>query len=138
MTHAAHIAFIEHELNGFHQSLAEYRQQMDAWYSQALDSVSHSADLPSLLGMDRVLRVGASQTSVGMTDPNFRGSVALCPVGGELKIESTFESVYDVPIGDIPIEVVGLDVGRYWTPAPVKLAGWADPIIKTAHFEKNR
>lgn len=40
MTHAAHIAFIEHELNDFHQSLLIYRQQMGAWYSRALDSVS--------------------------------------------------------------------------------------------------
>ena len=50
MTHAAHIALIEHELNGFHQSLVIYRQQMDAWYSRALDSVSHGLDMPSLLG----------------------------------------------------------------------------------------
>ena len=52
MTHAAHIASIEHELDGFHQSLVEYRQQMGAWYSRALDLVSHAADMPSLLGMD--------------------------------------------------------------------------------------
>ncbi|MBT2371258.1 hypothetical protein [Pseudomonas fluorescens] len=52
---SSHIIFIEHELDGFHQSLAVYRQQVGAWYSQALDKVSHAADLPSLLGMDRVL-----------------------------------------------------------------------------------
>uniref|UniRef100_UPI003CEABC5A hypothetical protein n=1 Tax=Pseudomonas sp. TWRC1-2 TaxID=2804628 RepID=UPI003CEABC5A len=68
MTHAAHIAFIEHELNGFHQSLDEYRQQMSAWYARALDSVSHAADMPSLLGMDRVLRVGDSQRSFSISD----------------------------------------------------------------------
>ncbi len=111
MTHAAHIAFIEHELNGFHQSLVVYRQQMGEWYSRALDSVSHAPDMPSLLGMDRVLRVGNSQTAVSMTDPGFLGSVTLCQLGGELKIESKFESVYDVPIGDIPVEVIGLDDG---------------------------
>nr|WP_315418614.1 RHS repeat-associated core domain-containing protein [uncultured Pseudomonas sp.] len=111
MTNASHIASIEHELDGFHQSLVTYRQQMGAWYSQALDSMSHAADMPSLLGMDRVVRVGDSQTTVSMSDPNFIGSVAVCPLGGELKIESKFDSVYDVPIGDIPVEVIGLDDG---------------------------
>ncbi|KAF2406992.1 RHS repeat-associated core domain-containing protein [Pseudomonas antarctica] len=109
MTNAAHIAFIEHELNGFHQSLVEYRQQMGAWYARALDSVSHATDMPSLLGMDRVLRVGASQTTASMTDPDVLGTVVMCPLGGELKIESVFESVYDVPIGGIPVEVIGLE-----------------------------
>ena len=110
MTHAAHIAAIEHELDGFHQSLVEYRQQMGAWYSRALNSVSHAADMPSLLGMDRVLRVGDSQRSVSLSDADF-STVARCPVGGVLKIESKFESAYDVPIGDIPVEVIGLDDG---------------------------
>jgi RHS repeat-associated protein len=110
MTHASHIASIEHELDGFHQSLVTYRQQMGAWYSRALDSVSHAADMPSLLGMDRVLRVGDSQRSVSLSDADF-STVAQCPSGGELKIESQFESVYDVPIGDIPVEVIGLDDG---------------------------
>ena len=110
MTHAAHIAFIEHELNGFHQSLAEYRQQMGAWYARALDTVSHAADMPSLLGMDRVLRVGDSQRSFSMSDADF-STVARCPAGGELKIESKFESVYDVPIGEIPVEVIRLEDG---------------------------
>ncbi|MBY8971339.1 RHS repeat protein [Pseudomonas sp. P867] len=110
MTHASHIASIEHELDGFHQSLVEYRQQMGAWYSRALDSVSHATDMPSLLGMDRVLRVGDSQRSVSITDADF-STVARCPVGGVLEIESKFESAYDVPIGDIPVEVIGLDDG---------------------------
>ena len=113
MTNAAHIAFIDHELNGFHQSLMEYRQQMGAWYSQALDAVSHAADMPSLLGMERVVRVGDSQNTFSTTDPDVLGSVVMCPLGGELKIESTFESVYDVPIGDIQVEVIGLDDGSY-------------------------
>ena len=69
MTNAAHIAFIDHELNGFHQSLMEYRQQMGAWYSQALDAVSHAADMPSLLGMERVVRVGDSQNTFSTADP---------------------------------------------------------------------
>uniref|UniRef100_UPI0020103B42 DUF6531 domain-containing protein n=1 Tax=Pseudomonas sp. MWU13-2517 TaxID=2929055 RepID=UPI0020103B42 len=36
---------------------------------------------------------------------------ARCPAGGVLQIESQFESVYDVPIGNIPVEVIGLDDG---------------------------
>ncbi|WP_237683183.1 hypothetical protein [Pseudomonas sp. B14(2022)] len=110
MTNASHIAHIEHELDGFHQSLVTYRQQLGAWYSRALDSVSHAADLPSLLGMDRVLRAGNSQRSVSLSDADF-STVARCPAGGVLQIESKFESVYDVPIGDIPVEVIGLDDG---------------------------
>ena len=110
MTQAAHITFIEHELDGFHQSLVEYRQQMGAWYSRALDTVSHAADMPSLLGMDRVLRVGDAQQSVGLGDADF-STVARCPAGGVLKIQSRFESAYDVPIGNIPVEVIGLDDG---------------------------
>lgn len=108
MTNAFHIAHIEHELDGFHQSLVTYRQQLGAWYSRALDPVSHAADLPSLLGMDRVLRAGNSQRSVSLSDADF-STVARCPAGGVLQIESKLESVYDVPIGDIPVEVIGLD-----------------------------
>ena len=67
MTHAAHITSIEYELDTFHQSLMIYRQQMGAWYSRALDSVSHAADMPSLLGMDRVLQAGGSQHSAAPT-----------------------------------------------------------------------
>ncbi|NWE14157.1 RHS repeat-associated core domain-containing protein [Pseudomonas yamanorum] len=107
---SSHIAHIEHELDGFHQSLAVYRQQVGAWYSQALDKVSHAADFPSLLGMDRVIRVGDSSKSVSMADDNF-STVVRCEVGGLLEIESKFESVYDVPLGGIPIEVIGLDDG---------------------------
>ncbi|MDY4300940.1 RHS repeat-associated core domain-containing protein [Pseudomonas salmasensis] len=110
MTQAAHITFIEHELDGFHQSLVEYRQQMGAWYSRALDTVSHAADMPSLLGMDRVLRAGDAQQSVSLGDTDF-STVARCPAGGVLKIQSRFESAYDVPIGNIPVEVIGLDDG---------------------------
>ena len=47
MTSFSHIAFIEYELDGFHQSLAEYCQQMGARYSRASDSGGHVADLPS-------------------------------------------------------------------------------------------
>ncbi|MEB0188081.1 type IV secretion protein Rhs, partial [Pseudomonas sp. Bout1] len=107
---SSHIAHIEHELDGFHRSLAVYRQQVGAWYSQALDKVSHGADLPSLLGMDRIIRVGDSSQSVSMTDDNF-STVVRCEVGGVLEIESKFESVYDVPLGGIPVEVIGLDDG---------------------------
>ena len=32
MTHASHIALIEHELDGFHQNMVEHRQHIAAWY----------------------------------------------------------------------------------------------------------
>lgn len=88
MTHASHIALIEHELDGFHQSLAIYRQKMNAGYARALDSVSHTADLPSLLGMDRVLQEGDSRLSVGVTDTDFIGAVAVCQFGGEPSVNA--------------------------------------------------
>ncbi|WLH09466.1 DUF6531 domain-containing protein [Pseudomonas lurida] len=66
--------------------------------------------MPSLLGMDRVLRAGDSQRSASISDADF-ATVTQCPMGGELKIESLFESVYDVPIGNIPVEVIDLDDG---------------------------
>ncbi|HCT07284.1 MAG TPA: hypothetical protein DIW86_18155 [Pseudomonas sp.] len=49
MTDASHIALIEHELNGVHQSISEYHQQAVACYSRALNSVNHAADMPLLL-----------------------------------------------------------------------------------------
>ncbi|MCF5097697.1 type IV secretion protein Rhs, partial [Pseudomonas gessardii] len=102
---------IEYELDGFHQSLALYRRQITSWYAQALDKASHATDLPSLLGMERVLRIGDAQGSVSMTDTDFASSVAVCPAGGELRIESQFESVYDVPLGNLQVQVIGLDDG---------------------------
>lgn len=105
------IDLIEYELDGFHQSLALYRQQVTSWYALALDKVSHAKDLPSLLGMERVLRIGDSQVSVSLTDTDFASSVAVCPAGGELKIESKFESVYDVPLGNLQVQVIGLEDG---------------------------
>ncbi|QJI14006.1 MULTISPECIES: hypothetical protein [unclassified Pseudomonas] len=68
MTHAAHIAFIEHELNGFHQSLAEYRQQMGAWYARALDTVSHAADSTNEHGKDNRRRIQTGRLRIWKTE----------------------------------------------------------------------
>lgn len=45
MPAASHITFIKHELDGFHQSLVGYRQQMGAWYSQPLVKNIHCLDI---------------------------------------------------------------------------------------------
>lgn len=141
MTNTSHITHIEFELDGFHQSLAIYRQQMNAWYSRALDSVSHAADMPSLLGMDRVLRVGDSQQSVSMSDADF-SSVARCPVGGELKIESQFESAYDVPIGEIQpgkrryLSLEGIVPNNKTSPSGRKMGRTQSEYNEATHFNK--
>ena len=35
-----------------------------------------------------------------------------CPQGGLMQIESKFESVYDIPLGNISVDVVDVDSGK--------------------------
>ena len=125
MTNTSHITHIEFELDGFHQSLAIYRQQMNAWYSHALDSASHALDMPSLLGMDRVLQVGDSQRSVSMNDPDFK-----------------FESAYDVPIGEIQpgkrryLSLEGIVSNNKTSPSGRKMGRTQSEYNEATHFNK--
>ncbi|MCC6076273.1 DUF6531 domain-containing protein, partial [Pseudomonas sp. GCM10022188] len=102
------ITLIERELNEFKSSLRQYREMTEAWYARAADSASRAADLPSLLGMERVIRAGSSSTSVSLGDSDF-GLVAQCPRSGILEIESKFESAYEVPLGGVQVEVRSRD-----------------------------
>ncbi|WP_434602519.1 RHS domain-containing protein [Pseudomonas sp. Z4-7] len=110
-----HIAFVDEELATFKDGLKRYQEQTQAWYAQRADDVSRLRDLPSLTGMERVIKVGDNQKTVGMTDSDFNSNVARCPRKGPLLIESKFESVYDIPIGDIDVEIVDVDTGSVST-----------------------
>ncbi|GLH39140.1 RHS repeat-associated core domain-containing protein [Pseudomonas moraviensis] len=105
------VAFVDNQLNTFKDSLKLYQEQTKTWYAQALDKGSRAADMPSLLGMERVIKVGNTSKAVSMTDGNFTSNVAQCPLKGPLLIESKFESVYDIPVGDIEVEIVAVDGG---------------------------
>jgi YD repeat-containing protein len=107
-----HIARIEQELEHFPDTLTLYRQQLAHWFSRSADRLSHVADMPSLFGMERVIKFGNTTTVVSSGDDDFISTVAQCPQGGILQIESQFESVYDVPLGSIQIDVIALSSGQ--------------------------
>ncbi|KII38202.1 type IV secretion protein Rhs, partial [Pseudomonas fluorescens] len=106
-----HIARIEQELDSFPDTLTLYRQQLKRWFSQAADKVSRATDMPSLMGMERVITLGTTRTVVSSGDDDFISTVAQCAQGGVLQIESKFESVYDVPLGNIQVDVIALEGG---------------------------
>ncbi|WP_419710023.1 RHS repeat-associated core domain-containing protein [Pseudomonas sp. NFX224] len=107
-----HIARIEHELDHFPDTLTLYRQQLKRWFSQAADKVSRATDMPSLMDMERVVNLGNTRTVVSSADDDFISTVAQCPEGGTLQIESKFESVYDVPLGNIQVHVMSVEGGE--------------------------
>jgi hypothetical protein len=106
------VSRIEQELDSFPDTLSLYRQQLEHWFSSAADQVSHAADLPSLMGMERIIRFGDRITAVSTGDSEFASGVVQCPKSGVLTIESKFESVYDIPLGDIVVDVVAVDDGQ--------------------------
>ncbi|MGJ7518403.1 DUF6531 domain-containing protein, partial [Pseudomonas baetica] len=106
-----HIARIEQELEHFPNTLTLYRQQLSRWFSQTADRVSHAADMPSLFGMERVIQFGNTTTVVSSGDDDFISTVTQCSKGGPLQIESRFESVSDVPLGKIQVDVIALSSG---------------------------
>ncbi|MGF6512640.1 RHS repeat-associated protein [Pseudomonas sp. BT76 TE3572] len=105
------VAFVDNQLSTFKDSLKLYQEQTKTWYASGADKGSRAADLPSLLGMERVIKIGNTSKSVSMTDGDFSSNVAQCPLKGPLLIESKFESVYDIPLGDIEVEIVAVEGG---------------------------
>lgn len=81
------VSRIEQELDSFPDTLSLYRQQLEHWFSRAADQVSHAADLPSLMGMERVIRFGDRVTAVSTGDSEFASGVVQCPKSGVLAIE---------------------------------------------------
>ncbi|RON58581.1 RHS repeat-associated core domain-containing protein [Pseudomonas frederiksbergensis] len=106
------IVRIEQELDSFPNTLSLYREQLKHWFSRTADRASHAADLPSLMGMERIVRFGNSSTTVSTGDDDFISTVVQCPKGGLLEIESKFESVYDIPVGNIQVDVIAADGGK--------------------------
>ncbi|ALI08883.1 type IV secretion protein Rhs [Pseudomonas fluorescens] len=113
---------IEQELDSFKDTLSVYRDQLERWYSRAADRASHAVDLPSLMGMERLIRFGDSTTVVSSGDDDFLSTVVQCPLGGVMTIESKFESVYDIPLGDIVVDVVEVNSGKV-TPVTLDAQG---------------
>ncbi|WP_236708403.1 DUF6531 domain-containing protein, partial [Pseudomonas sp. Root562] len=107
-----HVTRIERELDSFPDTLTLYRQQLKRWFSQTADQVSRATDMPSLMGMERVIKLGNTSTVVSSADDDFISTVAQCPKGGILHIESKFESVYDVPLGNIKVDVIAVEGGE--------------------------
>ncbi|MFJ2284655.1 DUF6531 domain-containing protein, partial [Pseudomonas sp. NPDC087803] len=116
------VSRIEQELDSFPDTLNLYRQQLEHWLSRAADQVSNAADLPSLMGMERVIRFGDRVTAVSTGDSEFSSSVVQCPESGVLAIESKFESVYDIPLGGIVVDVVAVGDGKI-TPVTLDAQG---------------
>ncbi|MCJ8203541.1 DUF6531 domain-containing protein, partial [Pseudomonas sp. RGM2987] len=116
------VSRIEQELDSFKDVLSVYREQLERWYSRAADTASHAADLPSLLGMERLIRFADSTTVVSTGDDDFLSTVVQCPYGGVMAIESKLESVYDIPLGDIVVDVVAVDSGEV-TPVALDAQG---------------
>ncbi|SEP09700.1 DUF6531 domain-containing protein, partial [Pseudomonas sp. NFACC39-1] len=116
------VSRIEQELDSFKDTLSLYRGQLEHWYSLAADRASQAADLPSLMGMERVIRFADSPTVVSTGDDDFLSTVVQCPLGGVMTIESKFESVYDIPLGDIVVDVVAVDSGEV-TPVTLNAQG---------------
>ncbi|MFY0731390.1 DUF6531 domain-containing protein, partial [Pseudomonas sp. NFX15] len=106
------IARIEEELDHFPRTLSLYREQLTGFFNRNADKVSHALDLPSLMSMDRQIRFGDTRTVVSSGDDDFFSTVARCPDTGILLIESQFESVYDIPLGNIQVEVVTVEGGE--------------------------
>ena len=102
---------IEQELDSFPRTLDLYREQLKHWLSRSADTVSHTADLPSLMGMERIIRFGERSTAVAIDDGRFSSAVVQCPKSGPMEIESKFESTYDIPLGDIVVDVVAVEGG---------------------------
>jgi RHS repeat-associated protein len=103
---------IEQALDSFPATLSLYREQLKHWASRAADEISHAADLPSLMGMERIIRFGSDSTAVSSSDKEFFSGVVQCPESGPMLIESKFESVYDIPLGNIVVDVIAMDGGK--------------------------
>ncbi|WP_315866605.1 RHS repeat-associated core domain-containing protein [Pseudomonas sp. JV414] len=106
------IVRIEQELDGFKDTLSLYRQQLGSFLSRSANRVSRAMDMPSLMDMERLIKLGNTTTAVSSGDDDFLSGVAQCPANGILEIESKFESVYDIPLGNIQVDVIAMDGGK--------------------------
>ncbi|MBP5085656.1 type IV secretion protein Rhs, partial [Pseudomonas chlororaphis] len=105
------VAFIDEELKNFDNSLKTYRKLVETKAAQTLDQLPQFFDWPAIFGMNRVVKLGSTSTKVSMNDTGFSSAVAECPRNGKLLIESKFVSVYDIPVGNITVEIVPVKGG---------------------------
>ncbi|WP_150654630.1 hypothetical protein, partial [Pseudomonas fluorescens] len=80
-----HIDRIERELDSFPDTLSLYREQLKRWFNRAADTVSRATDMPSLLDMERLIKLGDSTTAVSSRDDDFFSGFARCPANGTLE-----------------------------------------------------
>ncbi len=113
---------IEQALDSFPDTLSSIASSLSTGSAARLTQVSHAADLPSLMGMERIIRFGDRSTAVSSGDSEFVSGVVQCPKGGLMLIESKFESVYDIPLGNIVVDVVAVDGGAV-TPVTLDARG---------------
>ncbi|SHF79094.1 YD repeat-containing protein, partial [Vibrio gazogenes DSM 21264] len=92
--------YINQQLNSFPDLLTDYRQMTKKWYFELADKATEAMDRPSLFAMDKQLKVSGESTTVGKDDDNYKTTVQ-CPLSGKLEIESVFQSIYHVPLGNI-------------------------------------
>ncbi|WP_261888066.1 RHS repeat protein [Vibrio rhizosphaerae] len=92
--------YINQQLNSFPDLLTEYRQMTKKWYFELADKATAAMDRPALFAMDKQLKVSGESTTVGKDDDNYKTTVQ-CPLSGKLEIESVFQSIYHVPLGNI-------------------------------------
>ncbi|SIO94092.1 RHS repeat-associated core domain-containing protein [Vibrio spartinae] len=92
--------YINQQLNSFPDLLTDYRQMTKKWYFELADKATEAMDRPSLFAMDKRLKVSGESTTVGKDDDNYKTTVQ-CPLSGKLEIESVFQSIYHVPLGNI-------------------------------------
>lgn len=106
------VARIEQELDSFTDTLSVYRQQLRGFFARTSDRLSRATDMPSLMGMERLIKLGNATTTVASSDERFFSTVAQCPQSRILEIESRFESVYDIPLGNIQVDVIAVEDGE--------------------------
>lgn len=121
----AHIQSIEEALTAYPDSLNTYR-----YYTEEHFGVSNF--LPSL-AMDRKVVVGNTE-AVDSYDENDFTLTAVCPESGELVLVSKFESVFDVPIGNVKVDLYEVGGGALWgdgDPIDSKVAGEDGRVVFT-------
>ncbi|HIF9226196.1 TPA: RHS repeat-associated core domain-containing protein [Photobacterium damselae] len=98
---------IENKLAKYPDLISSYRQYSESYLLQRADDISHLADVPSLFDMEKTLKVNSQTQTVDKDDSDY-GTVAKCPLNGELTIYNQFESIYETPITELPVVVTSI------------------------------
>ncbi|WP_260262113.1 RHS repeat-associated core domain-containing protein [Vibrio intestinalis] len=115
--------YIDQQIEHFPKLLTTYHESTRNLFFRAADTATEAMDVPSLLSMDKTLKVNGLSKSVGKDDENY-DVTAVCPQSGELNIVSVFQSIYHVPLGAIEVIVEAKD-GSYSKPVTLDQKGEA-------------